>query len=196
LNGSTSPLVNVGSLNTRNTANSYCNGTQVTCVGSTNPTVLDDYYMFNDQAPAPATFQGDVRAVQQMPNADVSVTWTPNSGAIGYNRVNEAHQDGDTSYVLTNTVNNVDQYAIAALATTPLSIIAVQSKMYARMDDAGPHTVKSRLTSTGTTSDSANMSCASTYKWIQQIYAVDPHTTSPWTAPNLNAVTIGPFDVV
>ncbi len=157
---------------------------------------VDDFYMFSDQGAAPTTFQGDVRAVQQMPSSDSSVSWAPNTGALNYNRVNELREDADSSYVLTNTPNNVDQYGIAALSPTPLSIVAVQTKLLARMDDAGPHTVKSRLTSTGTTSDSSDLPLSSTYQWVWQMYAVDPHTSGPWSALNLNAVTIGPFDVL
>lgn len=197
LNGSTTPTITASSLNTRNTANSYCNNVFLSLsVFATGQTLVDDFYVHNDQGAQPNTFQGDVRAVQQMPASDFSKQWTPNSGTTNYSRVNELREDGDTSYVIDATVNDVDQYAIAALATTPLSIVAVQSKMFVRMDDAGPHTVKSRLTSAGTTSDSSNLSLTTSYQWLQQTYVTDPHTSGAWTATNLNAVTIGPFNVL
>jgi len=196
INGITTPIVSASGLNTRATANNYCNSLQLHCNSNLAPGNIDDFYIFNDQGAAPNTWQGDVRAVQQMPATDSSVSWTPNSGATRFSRVNELREDGDTSYVSTTGVNNVDQYGVSALAVTPLSIVAVQSKMYVRMDDAGPHTAKSRLTSAGTTSDSANLSLTTNYQWIWQLYATDPHTSAAWSAANLNAVTIGPFDVL
>jgi hypothetical protein len=194
MNGATSDTQSVTGINTRNgSANNYANN--ISFYGSSTNTAIDDAYWFNDQGAQPNTWQGDVRAVQLMPASDSSVTWTPNSGANNYSRVSEAHQDGDTSYVSTNTINNVDLYAIAALATTPNAIINVALKSMARMDDAGPHTYKQRLSSGGTTSDSSNLSLSTTYQWLWTNYSTDPHTSAAWTFAGINAALIGPFDV-
>lgn len=196
LNGSATPIVLATGLNTRVSSNSFCNRVQLACTSNVVSGNVDDFYIFNDQGAAPNTWQGDVRAVQQMPSSDFSVTWTPNSGSLRFNRVNELREDADTSYVTTATINAVDQYGLTAITPAPLAIIAVQSKMYARMDDAGPHSVKSRLTSVSATADSATLSLSTSYQWVWQMYTTDPNTSAPWSASNLNAVTIGPFDVV
>jgi hypothetical protein len=194
LNGSTTAAWNPTGLNTRRgTSNSYCNGLvlQTSATGG----YFDDFYAFNDQGSSPTTWQGDVRAVQLMPTSDSSVTWTPNSGGNNYSRVSEAHEDGDTSYVSTNTINNVDLYGITALSTTPNAIVNVAVKSFVRMDDAGPHTYKNRLSSSGTASDGSNLALSSGYQWSWTNYPTDPHTSAAWTATAVNAALIGPFDV-
>jgi hypothetical protein len=196
VDGNTSNDWTATGLNTRNgTINSQVNKFAIPSV-STVSGLMDDFYVFNDQGVAPNTWQGDVRAIQLMPTSDSSVTWTANSGANNFSRVAENRQDGDTSYVSTSVVNNNDKYGTASLSTTPLAIVGVQTKMLARMDDAGPHTVKSRLTSGSTNADSANLTCASNYQWIWQINTIDPNTAAAWTASAVNAATIGPFDVL
>jgi len=197
LNGNPTADYLVTGLNTRAaTANNYCNHLYITNGTSLNSANVDDFYAFNDLGAAPNTWQGDVRAVQQMPSADNSVSWTPDTGTSRFPRVNEVRQNGDTSYVSTSGIGNIDQYNVTPLAVTPLSIIAVQTKMVTRMDDAGPHQVKSRLTSGATASDSATLTLSTNYQWLQQVYAVDPNTAAAWSAANLNAVKIGPVDVL
>lgn len=197
INGSSSAAWNPTGLNTRNgTATAQCNSIQFASPVGTNGANIDDFYCFNDQGAVPNNWQGDVRAIQQMPSSDSSVTWTHSTGTTNFATVNELKQNADTNYVSTATVNAVDAYGVSALATIPASIIAVQTKMIARMDDTGPHTVKSRLTSSGTNADSANLSLSTTYQWISQLNLVDPHTSAAWTPTGIAAVTLGPVDVL
>jgi hypothetical protein len=193
-NGNTSDDFSVTSINTRNgSTNNYANN--VSFYGNNGALYLDDFYVFNDQGAQPNTWQGDVRAVQLMPNSDNSVTWTKSTGASNNACVNELQENGDTNYVSTNTVSNVDLYGTAGLSTTPNAIINVVLKSMVRMDDAGPHTYKNRLSSGGTTSDGSNLSLTSTYQWNWTNYLTDPHTSAAWTASGVNAALIGPFDV-
>jgi hypothetical protein len=181
-------------LNTRNgSTNAYCN--KLIFNQTDNATFLDDFYLFNDQGAAPNTWQGDVRAVQLMPSSDSSVTWTRSTGATNASCVDEPSETGDTDYVSTLTVNAVDQYGTAALATTPNAIIGVVTKALVRMDDVGPHSCKTRLTSNAVTGDSATLSLSSSYQWIWSNYITDPSGGAAWTAARVNAATIGPFCV-
>jgi hypothetical protein len=197
MNGSTSASWNPTGLNTRNgTAVAQCNSILFASPVAGGTATVDDFYCFNDQGAAPNTWQGDVRAVQQMPSSDSSVAWTRSTGTTNFATVNELKQNADTNYVSTGVASTVDAYGVPALTTTPGSIIAVQTKMIARMDDTGPHTVKSRLTSSGTNADSANFSLLTNYAWISQLNLVDPHTSAAWTASGVAAVLIGPVSVL
>jgi hypothetical protein len=197
MNGSTTASWNPTGLNTRNgTTNAQCNSIQLNSASGVIGGTFDDFYCFNDQGAAPNTWQGDVRAVQQMPSSDSSVAWTRSTGTTNFATVNELKQNADTNYVSTGVASTVDAYGVPALTTTPGSIIAVQTKMIARMDDTGPHTVKSRLTSSGTNADSANFSLLTNYAWVSQLNLIDPHTSAAWTAAGVAAVTIGPVSVL
>jgi len=197
LNGNNTPVFIATGLNTQNgSGNNYCNaiGFEQIFEGGYQPYV-DDLYVFNDQGVAPNTWQGDVRAVQLMPNSDLSVVWSHSTGSTNWQCVDEPIENGDTDYVYTLTANNVDQYGTTSLAVTPTAIVNVVTKALVRMDDAGPHSVRTRLTSNAITSDSALLNLASTYQWLWTNYLPDPSGGAAWTTTRVNAATIGPFCV-
>jgi hypothetical protein len=49
--------------------------------------------------------------------------------------VGEQSNDGDTTYVYDSTVGHEDLYDLTDLATTPTTILAVQSRMSAKKSD-------------------------------------------------------------
>jgi hypothetical protein len=194
VNGGSTPILLATGLNTRNgSLNNYFNN--VTSTNSGAQPVIDDFYLFNDQAPAPLTWQGDIRAFQLIPNSDVSVTWNRSTGTSNFSCVDDLAENGDTDYVSTLTVNNVDQYGTTALPTVPNAIIGVVTKAFVRMDDVGPHSIRTRLTSNLITSDSAPANLFSSYSWVWTNYMTDPSGGGTWTAVRVNAATIGPFCV-
>ena len=80
-------------------------------------------------------------------------------------------------------------------ATTPNAIIGIVTKALVRMDDVGPHSIKTRLTSNAVVGDSATLSLSNTYQWLWTNYMTDPSGGAAWTAARVNASTIGPFCV-
>lgn len=184
-----------GNINTRNgTVTAQCNSC---LIGSGDfAQALDDIYIFNDQGAAPNTWQGDVRAVQQMPSSDSSQVWSRSTGSTNYNLVNELTSNQDTNYVLSNTVNAADAYNLAALSVTPSTIICIQERMCFRMDDTGPHTVKAQMISGGTTTNSATVVVATTYaNQLMATYVTDPNTGLAWGGTAANAAKVGPVVV-
>jgi len=195
--GNTSDDWTSGNINTRNgTTTAQCNSVLFSTGDFGN--YLDDTYIFNDQGAAPNNWQGDVRAVQQLPSSDSSTPqWSRSTGTTNYNLVNEASSNKDTNYVFTTTVNAVDSYNLSALLSTPSTILCIQQRMCFRMDDVGPHTVHAQLISGGTTTNSADIAVASTYaNQLMATYLTDPNTGLAWSASAANAAKVGPVDVV
>jgi hypothetical protein len=184
-------------LNTRNgSTNNFVNIFNFTSLTGANGVFFDDFYLFNDQGVSPNTWQGDVRSLQLMPNSDQTITWTPKSAGTNFSQVNELIANGDTSYVFTNTPGNQDYYGCQTLTVVPFNIIAVQTKMYSRMDDTGPHSICFNIKSSSTVLSSPTTAMASNYTWIQMVNTVDPNTSIAWTIPGVNALQIGPNDVL
>lgn len=197
INGSLTNNWTATGLNTRNgTSNNYCNGLTLWAPPGAIDSRWDDFYCFNDQGVAPNTWQGDVRAVQIMPNSDTGVQdWTPDSGTTHYIKVNEAQDDGDTTYVKDaggGSPIHQDLYTCGSLASTPAFINMVQGYMKARMDDAGPHWLALRVNSSGNTQDSSTLICTTSYQIQRMLLPVDPHTSAAWTAAGVNALQLGP----
>ena len=153
--------------------------------GSTR--VWDDLYLCNV-----ATRKGESRVAVMAPAADTAtIQWTPNSGTVHFNRVNEATFDGDTTYNFASAVGNTDLYTVTALPFTPTSIRAAQTVMCARKDDATTRQLATQLVSGTTTATGATATMTTSYTITYNIYETDPNTSAAWTPTNLNAVNLG-----
>lgn len=175
-------------LNNCNAGSASCDGFRLSSDYSTSGTVqLDDY----NEGDAAVTM-GPLRNETLRPNADSAITWTPNSGANNYSRVNEALCDGDTTYVQTVTPGNKDLYTYPALSATPSAILGVMANSFAYKTDAGAHTMNNSVTSGSTVSDGATFTLAGSYSKFERPMATDPNTGAAWTQTGLAALLAGP----
>jgi len=106
--------------------------------------------------------------------------------------VNEAQQDGTTSYVYDSTVNDVDFYAIASLSPAPASVVAVTTRGFIEKSDAGTRTGSLQIKSGGTTVATSTVTLGTNFGWAWRTDTTDPNTGSAWTAGAVSAVNIGP----
>jgi hypothetical protein len=115
------------------------------------------------------------------------------SPTVNAEMVNEAQQDGATSYVYDSTVNDADFYNIGTIASTPASTIAVTTRGYMQKDDAGSRTASVQIKSGSTTVASPTLTLTTSgWQWAWRMDLVDPNTGAAWTASAVNAVNIGP----
>lgn len=106
--------------------------------------------------------------------------------------VNEAQEDGDTTYVFDNIVGHNDLYTVADLATPPLSVVAVQTRALVKKTDAGARAAQVQLKSNATTVTSTALLLSTSYQYTSRVDAVDPDTSAAWTGSAVNAIQIGP----
>jgi hypothetical protein len=123
--------------------------------------------------------------------SDSAVTWTPNSGANNFSRINETLVDGDTSYVQTAGVGNLDLYGITALGSNPASISAVNIVSFAEKTDAGSRSIYHTAKSGGTQSDGSAINLSG-YGRRDRLLLTDPNTAAPWVYTAVNSMLIGP----
>jgi hypothetical protein len=107
--------------------------------------------------------------------------------------VSEAFYDGTTTYVYDGTVGDADFYNIAAIASTPASVIAVTTRGYLEKSDAGARSGAVQLKSGAATVQSPSTSLSTNWAWLWRTDTVDPNTSAAWTATAVNSVTIGPI---
>lgn len=121
---------------------------------------------------------------------DNHVTWT-NLGAVShYLLVNESNPDGDSSYVQSNTVNNIERYNFAAIPGA--NVIAVVIWPFARKDDGGFRTIQGAIKSgstLGTTGTDVALGTNYQYLFCQSL--TDPNTGAAWTLAAVNAAEFG-----
>ena len=171
-------------------------GTVALCCAAANDqsvvTFFDDVYVADTSGAAPRNdFLGDVRVETIWPTGDgASSAWTPNTGGVHYDRVNQAIPDDDTTYVKSATVGNVDTYAATNLAGTAGTIYGVQTVMRARKDDAALRQVAPVIRQGGTDYVGTTQTLAATYGYFTQLHNQDP-VAADWTVTNVNANEFG-----
>lgn len=200
------PALSLTGQNTRNSANSYANQVNVgltsqnTFYNSLTCNLDFDDIVIYDGSATDANGLADIVG----PIGDCSVNWsqptaagpttqfTPSTGS-NYSCVNEATPDGDTTYVYSNTVANIDLYTMATLpaATTVVKSLAVAH--YARKDTAGARTFSAQLHTGGGTNFTATQANAPgpSYQYFLTGVGSNPQTSAAWAVSDVNALQSG-----
>lgn len=106
--------------------------------------------------------------------------------------VQQATEDGDTSFVYGSTASVGDLYNLGSLGVTPSSIVAVQTRMCARKSDTGTRQARAQIKSGATTSNGSTLTLGTNYSYAgAKVDTVDPNTSSAWTAAAVNSLQIG-----
>lgn len=176
------------------TANEYANFWDVICLSSSSNSVYwDDLWFYSSTVAAgePDDFQGDVRAVQIMPNSDSAVAFTRSAGATNFGVVDEAI-NASADFVSSATPGALDQYGNAGFVTAPASIKGVTVRAMAQKTDAGPRTASIRINSNGQVAESTAVAIPSSLGVLAFNKDFDPDGNVPWTAGKIAAMLFGP----
>jgi hypothetical protein len=183
-------------LNTQNTANQYFN--QVTIQGNNSPTLYDNYHFWDPSAGDVSAFPyGEHIIDTKLANAVGSnTTWNKGGSTINannYQQVNEANEDGDTTYVFMSAsgAGDIDSYGWATLSESTGTIGTIAINTIARIDDAGPHTYDHYTLSGGSSALSSAITPLSSYDNEQTFQGTDPNTGVAWTIAGRNAAQFG-----
>jgi len=122
------------------------------------------------------------------PNSDVSIAWTPLGGGSSYVEVDEEAQDGDTSYVYTNTPNKIDQYGLTDHTTETGTISNVRVNIYAKLTAAGDEQVQISVKVAGTVYIGSAHTLTTSYALYYDDWANNPATGQPWTWTQIDAL--------
>lgn len=198
INGASAGL-SLTSQNTRATANNSANAIILGNSGFSSMAFnLDDAIVYDGQTVDAAgnadihDFIGDSSATWLLPaGAGASSQFTPDSGT-NYTRVNEATPDGDTSYVQDSTVNDIDLYTLAALASGATVVKSLAVYHYARKTDSGSRTMEAEIRTGSTNYSYANaIALATSYIYYASGWGTNPNTASPWTVSDVNGMQAG-----
>lgn len=160
---------------------------------------MDDIYINDGQAPANASFWGDVNIYCLYPASDSSVMFSifPTTPTTHFDKVDENPPDGDTTYIYSNTVSDSDNFIMQTLSTFTGTVMAVQFLAYARKDDAGTRTFKHLVNGnfyspgTGGVLGCPEFSVSSDYVYYIANFDQDPTTGAAWTVAGFNSDNFG-----
>ena len=138
-----------------------------------------------------AAYPGQSFIAGIMPNgAGYSTQWTPSAGS-NYACVDEV-PPSDADYVYTNTVGNVDTYALSDLPGTAVAVKAVQVQARARKEGvATPQNLDLAVRTTGGDYFSADKVLSTSFVSLSHLWETNPGTAAAWTVSEVNAMEAG-----
>jgi hypothetical protein len=121
---------------------------------------------------------------------DNHVTWTNLGSVSQYKLVNETNPDGDSSYIQSNTLNDISRFTYPAVSGS--GVLAVIIWAYSRKDDGGFRTIQGSVKSGGTVGTTGtDMALGTNYQMNMLQSLTDPNTGAAWTLPAVNAAEFG-----
>lgn len=159
--------------------------------GSGNYMAWDDLYVLTTTGSNDNDYLGNVRVRLQQPSAPGDITGLVPTGAPTnwQAQINPSLDPG--IYDSTATVGNYDLYKLQANAGSR-NIYGIQTRGCYFQDNATQLKGGTIIKTGGTEYDSSEHSLSSTYDTYYDIWEINPQTSLPWTAADLNALQSGP----
>lgn len=195
VNGSN--VLSLTSQNTRSTSSNQWTGVYVGITeslggfGASNTLHYDDVYISDSSGSAPGNaVLGPVRAKVILPDgAGNSSDFTPSAGS-NYQNVDEASQDGDTTYNSESTPGDHDTYTFGAVGLTG-TVLAVQTNLMVRSDGAGSETIRPKIRIGLTDYNGTTVGVTTSYADSREVFALSPATSAAWTVTEIDGAEFG-----
>jgi hypothetical protein len=179
-------------------------GANTTRTGGTQPYVLtlgastnkltryDDWIVMDDQGSFNNDFLGDV-SVERLKTNGVGTdsNFTPSAAVANWTLLNEADEDGDTTYVESRTGSIKDSYNYENVPAGLAVIHGVVAKPVIRKTLGGSRAFKVLCLSNVTEQLSPQFSPGVDFVRLQHIFETDPDTATSWDAAGVNAAEFG-----
>lgn len=152
----------------------------------------DDLYICDGTGTANNDFLGDMRVEDLHPvsagaHADYAFTGAASATAA----VNEVAEDGDTSYVHSETVGDKQTYLFGPLSSAPTAVAGVQLSLVARKDDAGVRALAPVFRAAGADHAAGLIPLTDSYGYATYVAENNPASGLPWTGDEVDAIEAG-----
>ena len=117
-----------------------------------------------------------------------STQFTPSTGS-NWQNVDDATEDGDSTYNESSTVGHTDLFAIGNF--TAGVVREVQVCLLARKTDSGTREIREKCRSNSTNYSGSTQALTSAYALYRQNREVDPNTSAAWASAALDAAEFG-----
>jgi len=187
LNGVT--ILNLTGIDTQETA---LNETSQVVYGSVISTLLifylDDLFTWDTTGTLNNTFIGDKKVYLLLPDADTAdADWVPDTGGVGFSRINEVPPADDASYVEASNAGDISQFGLTDLPPEVVSVQGIYVPGRLRKTDAGVNNVQSAMVSGVSVASGVDRPITTAFTYWPDVFEVDPATSAPWTPAAVNA---------
>lgn len=180
-----------------NTANSGVDGIDQVrfgsgASGSTTDNRWDDCIIWDTTGSVNNDFFGDTRIETLRPDGDTAqIDFTPDSGVTNWTQIDDATQDGDSTYVESAIPGDQDLYTTSDITGAPITFKAIQLVTYARKTDAGPGSISTVISEGTTITVNTPQVVVTSFTFLNDIHEINPDTSAAWTQTEIDGMEIG-----
>lgn len=157
--------------------------------GATAAAYMDDLFVYDNSGTYNNTFIGDRRVLTLFPNANTATAdWTVVGAASGYEAIDEASPDDDTSYITATTTGQVSEFGLQNLPDGISVVSAVVMVERARKTEAGPASTQVSIVSGASVASGANKPITEVYTYRHDVFETDPASAAPMTPAEFDAL--------
>jgi len=156
----------------------------------------DDFYILNPTGAAPYnTFLGNVQIESIRPNGNGTTSNFTGSDADStdnYLHIDEVDPDGDTSYLESEAVGDIDLHTLGSLVGgVPQTIFGVQSVLVARKTSSGSRTGRHVLRTGASNYTGSSFSPEESFLGFEEVWEENPDTVLPWVEADITGLESG-----
>ena len=150
---------------------------------------VDDLFAYDNTGTYNNTFIGDRRVLTLFPNANTATAdWTAVGAATGYECIDEANPDEDTTYISAATSGLVSQFGLQNLPGGISVVNAVVMVERARKTEAGIANTQVSIVSGASTSNGVDKPLTEVYTYRQDVFEIDPASAAPFTPSEVDSL--------
>ena len=153
---------------------------------------LDDVFCYDGTGSFNNTFIGDRRVLTLFPNANTAeADWTAVGAATGYECIDEASPDGDTTYIsagIPGSPATISEFGFQNLPAGISSISGVVIVEMARKTEAGPANTQWSIISGASETAGADKPMTEIYTYRQDVFETDPASAAPFTPSEVDGL--------
>jgi len=167
---------------------------QIFFTGTSGEVHIDDIYHLLDDGLGRTTYLGDSVVETLRPSSDGATTdWAPNTGTEHYLLVDEIGFDGDTTYVSTISVSDIELFNVADLVFVVGQIWGTSVTTSERLEGAGTREIQHvyRSPAPVLTNGPTLTVDSQSYESHLTIWEQNPDTAANWTPAEIDAAQFG-----
>jgi hypothetical protein len=153
-------------------------------------TYFKDFIVWDNTGTTNANFLGSCSVVALIPTSDISLGWTPSTGATGWNLIDEAGPV-DTDYV--QAASPPPAASFFGLSDLPADVTSVKGLMTlvrSAKTDGGDATLKTSVVSGASTGAGTDRAITTAFTYWIDLFPQDPATAAAWLPAAVNAVQL------
>jgi hypothetical protein len=149
---------------------------------------VKDFILWDATGTANNSFFGSCQVYKIMPDADVSLNWTPSSGTTGFNLINGTTPDDDTGYISAPVpAPSPAEFTLSDLPVNVTSVRGVMTIHRSRKTDGGDGQLQVSVISGANTGNGADRTITTAYTYWWDTFDKDPGGGA-WTKALVNAL--------